>query len=89
MATVVRTVTREYRGYLIDITEWCGSWQPRPWPLASDLPLPSDALLVDATAPSFEAALSKARQLIDRLLRHPPEADRPIPRPIPAPEPNA
>ena len=64
----VRAETVEYRGYLIDITEWCGSWQPRPWPLASDLPLPSDALLVDATAPSLEAALTKARWLIDRLL---------------------
>ena len=76
----------EYRGYEITLTEWCGMWQPRPWPLAPWLPHASDGQVVTAAAPSLEAALERVRVLIDRMLNHPPSADHPLPRPLPSPE---
>ena len=75
----VRTHTEIYRNYEIRLVEWCGSWQPRPWPLAPYLPPPAEESILAATRPSLEEALAKARWLIDTvLIIHPPEADRPV-----------
>ena len=78
----VRVETTEHRGYRIDFTEHCGFWHPRLVPLATNLQWPTEELLVGVAAPSLEAALTKARWLIDEvLIRHPPSADRPLPKP--------
>ena len=68
MTSTVRTESLEYRGYQIDLTEWCGAWQPRLWPLAPRLRGPADEQLVAATAPSRDEALEKTRHLIDWLI---------------------